>query len=93
MPDLADSGRRPAGSMIHAIGSVVAIVVALIFFFPIYWSLSTSLRNPLDTSPTETKGTRMASLMGAPDPAPVTRVVQGVRRVVEPPKPAAPPPT
>ena len=49
MPDLADSGRRPAGSMIHAIGSVVAIVVALIFFFPIYWSLSTSLRNPLDT--------------------------------------------
>ena len=35
--------------MIHAIGSVVAIVVALIFFFPIYWSLSTSLRNPLDT--------------------------------------------
>ena len=34
----------------------------------------------------------MASLMGAPDPPPVTRVVQGVRRVVEPPKPAAPPP-
>jgi pilus assembly protein CpaB len=51
-----------------------------------------TLRNPLDTAPTETKGTRMASLMGAPDPAPVTRVVQGVRRVVEPPKPAAPPP-
>ena len=48
-----------------------------------------TLRNPLDTVPTETKGTRMASLMGAPDPPPVTRVVQGVRRVVQPPKPRA----
>jgi pilus assembly protein CpaB len=46
-----------------------------------------TLRNPLDTQPTETKGTRLASLMGAPDPQPVTRVVQGVRRA-EAPKPA-----
>jgi len=50
-----------------------------------------TLRNPLDTNPTETKGTRMAALMGAPDPPPVTRVVQGVRRV-EKPAPVAPPP-
>jgi len=49
-----------------------------------------TLRNPLDTQATETKGTRMASLMGAPDAPPVTRVVQGVPRRVEPPKPAAP---
>jgi multiple sugar transport system permease protein len=28
---------------------VLAITVAMIFFFPIYWSLSTSLRNPLET--------------------------------------------
>lgn len=50
-----------------------------------------TLRNPLDTTPTETKGTRLASLMGAPDPPPVTRVVQGVRRAVPPPAPAAVP--
>ncbi len=29
--------------------SVVAIFVALVFFFPIYWAASTSLRNPIDT--------------------------------------------
>ncbi len=52
-------------------------------------SIMLTLRNPLDTQPTETRGTRMASLMGAPDPAPVTRVVQGVRRADPPP----PPPT
>jgi pilus assembly protein CpaB len=51
-----------------------------------------TLRNPLDTEPTETKGTRMASLMGKPDPPPATKVVQGVRRVVPPPAPVAPPP-
>lgn len=50
-----------------------------------------TLRNPLDTEATETTGTRMASLMGKPDPPPVTRVVQGVRRV-EPVRPSAPPP-
>lgn len=54
-------------------------------------SIMLTLRNPLDTAPTETKGTRMASLMGAPDPPPVTRVVQGVRRV-EPRKEVVPAP-
>ena len=51
-----------------------------------------TLRNPLDTLATETKGTRLGSLMGHPDPPPVTRVVQGVRRVEtpKPPPPAAP---
>lgn len=51
-----------------------------------------TLRNPLDTEATETNGTRLASLMGKPDPPPPTKVVQGVRRVVPPPAPAAPPP-
>lgn len=55
-------------------------------------SIMLTLRNPLDTQPTETKGTRMAALMGAPDPPPVTRVVQGIRRA-EPPPPPAPAPS
>jgi pilus assembly protein CpaB len=55
-------------------------------------SIMLTLRNPLDTNPTETKGTRLASLMGHPDPPPVTKVVQGVKRVVPPPAPQAPPP-
>jgi multiple sugar transport system permease protein len=33
----------------YAIFSVIAIVVAMIFLFPIYWSFSTSLRNPMET--------------------------------------------
>jgi pilus assembly protein CpaB len=49
-----------------------------------------TLRNPLDTVPTVTNGTRMASLMGRPDPPPATKVVKGVRRV-EAPAPVAPP--
>lgn len=51
-----------------------------------------TLRNPLDTEPTETKGTRMAALMGAPEPPPVTKVVRGVPRAVPPPAPVPPPP-
>ena len=47
-------------------------------------SIMLTLRNPLDTEPTVTNGTRMASLMGAPAPPPVTRVVSGVRRVETP---------
>jgi multiple sugar transport system permease protein len=41
--------RSGTESLGYAIVSVLAIVVTLIFFFPIYWSLSTSLRNPLET--------------------------------------------
>jgi len=47
------------------------------------------LRNPMDTAPTETKGARMGSLLGAPAPAPVIRAIGGQRRAVTP-KPAAP---
>jgi multiple sugar transport system permease protein len=32
-----------------AIASLIAVCIALIFVFPIYWSFSQSLRNPLDT--------------------------------------------
>src|SRR5438067_10557554 len=32
-----------------AVASIAAITVALIFVFPIYWSFSQSLRNPIDT--------------------------------------------
>ena len=35
------------------------------------------LRNPLDVVPTETKGVRLASLMGAPDAPPVVKVENG----------------
>src|SRR5690348_9135142 len=43
--------RNPAGrgNLGDAILSLVAIVIALIFLFPIYWALSQSLRNPIDT--------------------------------------------
>lgn len=33
----------------YALFSLLAIVVALIFLFPLYWGLSTSLRTPLET--------------------------------------------
>jgi pilus assembly protein CpaB len=52
------------------------------------------LRNPLDSEPVNTNGTRLAALMGTPAPAPVLKVVEGRPRVVrvaapkpEPPKP------
>jgi len=51
-----------------------------------------ALRNPLDVEPVETRGVRMANLIGAPDPAPVQRTVQGRTRVVSPPPPPAPKP-
>ena len=42
--------RRTLGSTIaDASASLVAICVALLFVFPIYWAFSQSLRNPLDT--------------------------------------------
>jgi pilus assembly protein CpaB len=48
------------------------------------------LRNPLDIEPTETKGIRLASLMGAPDAPPVVKVEKGQARVAR--KPPAPAP-
>jgi pilus assembly protein CpaB len=50
-----------------------------------------TLRNPLDVNPTETQGTRMANLMGAPAAPPVEKVIKG-RKVVVPPPPPPPPP-
>jgi multiple sugar transport system permease protein len=50
---VATSCREPrrdaAGSLCYAIYSLIAVVVALIFLFPLYWAASTSLRNPIDT--------------------------------------------
>ena len=54
-------------------------------------SIMLAMRNPLDATTTETKGTRLASLMGAPDPAPVVRVAKGVPKAAIP-APAPPPP-
>ena len=58
--------------------------------------ITLTLRNPLDTRPTETEGVRMANLLGTPAPPPVVRRVEGRRVVVPPPPPpaapAAPPP-
>jgi multiple sugar transport system permease protein len=41
--------RSEAHSLRYAIYSLVAIVIAMIFLFPLYWAVSTSLRNPVDT--------------------------------------------
>ena len=50
MPDAKQSdGPAKHNSLRYSIYSLLAIVVAMAFFFPFYWSLSTSLRNPLDT--------------------------------------------
>ncbi len=52
-----------------------------------------TLRNPLDTLPTETNGVRLAGLLGTPAPPPVEKAVRGRRVMVaqKPPTPAAPP--
>ena len=57
-------------------------------------SITLVLRNPLDVTPTETRGVRMAGLMGAPSPEPVAvKAVQRPRKaaavapVAEPPPP------
>jgi pilus assembly protein CpaB len=44
-------------------------------------SITLVLRNPLDVTPTESRGVRMAALMGAPQPEPVIAAVQRPRRV------------
>ena len=52
-------------------------------------SISLVLRNPLDAEPVKTNGVHVASLLGAPAPPPVERVVAG-RKVVRAARPAAP---
>lgn len=48
-----------------------------------------ALRNPLDVEPTKTTGVRVSALLASPNPAPVTRIVQGRPRVEAPPPPPA----
>lgn len=48
-----------------------------------------TLRNPLDTAPTQTQGVRMANLTGAPAGPPVEKTVKG-RKVMVAPAPPAP---
>ena len=45
---VTDDDKRGA-TLRYSIYSLVAIVVTMAFLFPIYWSFSQSLRNPLDT--------------------------------------------
>jgi multiple sugar transport system permease protein len=45
----ARAHRGAADSMRYALFSLIAIVIAMIFLFPLYWAASTSLRNPIDT--------------------------------------------
>jgi multiple sugar transport system permease protein len=40
---------RPRTTLGDAVASVVAICVAMIFFFPLYWAVSNSLRRPAET--------------------------------------------
>jgi multiple sugar transport system permease protein len=45
----ATPGPRTWGGLGGALLSLLAVCVALLFLFPIYWAFSQSLRNPLDT--------------------------------------------
>jgi len=47
MPD-ATPGRRDK-PLAHALWSLLAIAITLVFLFPLYWAVSTALRNPADT--------------------------------------------
>lgn len=54
-------------------------------------SIMLALRNPLDGAPTDTRGTRLASLMmSTPEPAPPIKVARGVPRASPPPPDPAP---
>jgi pilus assembly protein CpaB len=57
-------------------------------------SITLVLRNPLDAETVKTAGSRISSLLGAPAPPPVERVVEGrkVMRAPTPPKVEAPKP-
>lgn len=57
--------------------------------------LHLTLRNPLDGEPTDTAGIRVASLLGAPDPPPVQKVVRtsAPKIAVQVPPPVEPPPS
>ena len=46
-------------------------------------SIMLALRNPLDMDTTETKGTRLTSLMGAPEPQPAVKISRGTPRAIK----------
>jgi multiple sugar transport system permease protein len=46
---MAEPRRTLGSTLVDSAASLVAICVALLFVFPIYWAFSQSLRNPLDT--------------------------------------------
>ena len=46
---MAEPARRSRNSLGDALLSLLAVCVALVFIFPLYWAFSTSLRNPIDT--------------------------------------------
>lgn len=48
MPDVSVSSTR-SRSMGDTLAWLLAIAVTLLFFFPLYWAVSTALRNPADT--------------------------------------------
>ena len=52
--------------------------------------ITLTLRNPLDVTPTQTQGARLASLLGNPSPPPIEKRVEG-RRVVQAVVPPPPP--
>ena len=52
--------------------------------------ITLTLRNPLDVTPTQTQGARLASLLGNPSPPPIEKRVEG-RRVVQAVIPPPPP--
>lgn len=56
MPDARAAGLSPSERIArrhspytHILWSLLAIFVTLVFFFPLFWAISTSLRNPVDT--------------------------------------------
>ena len=40
---------RNQGSLLTSIYTILALGITMIFFFPFWWSISNSLRNPIDT--------------------------------------------
>ena len=40
---------RNQGSLLTSIYTILALAITMIFFFPFWWSISNSLRNPIDT--------------------------------------------
>ena len=42
-------------TLAQAIYSLIALLIALLFFFPIYWAVSNSLRTPAETMSTRAR--------------------------------------